>query len=242
MRRWRRKMRRACELRCAATTDDRRWQEQLCRWKDSRSWLRQECAHNHTFSHRIVANRVTIANAEIGNSPPASEMERLRWPCRWDHGAGGEPAVCFCLAFGIRLIYQLISTREGAKDLVEEYYRAQGGRPEKPQRGKRKSMTGPKQTTEKSEPKRRRKSRAEAATETPDEDDDLPNWVPRSKNWENEVQSVDTILRDAETSTLIAYLHWKNGKKSKVSLETCYEKCPRKVSLPVPYMLWDTNV
>ncbi|BAE57413.1 unnamed protein product [Aspergillus oryzae RIB40] len=118
---------------------------------------------------------------------------------------------------------------EGAKDLVEEYYRAQGGRPEKPQRGKRKSMTGPKQTTEKSEPKRRRKSRAEAATETPDEDDDLPNWVPRSKNWENEVQSVDTILRDAETSTLIAYLHWKNGKKSKVSLETCYEKCPRKM-------------
>ncbi|KAB8224145.1 hypothetical protein BDV33DRAFT_11896 [Aspergillus novoparasiticus] len=119
---------------------------------------------------------------------------------------------------------------EGAKDLVEEYYRAQGGRPEKPQRGKRKSMTRPKHTPEKSEPKRRRKSRAEAATETPDEGDaDLPDWVPRSKNWENEVQSVDTILRDAETSTLIAYLHWKNGKKSKVSLETCYEKCPRKM-------------
>ncbi|KAE8135799.1 hypothetical protein BDV38DRAFT_121937 [Aspergillus pseudotamarii] len=119
---------------------------------------------------------------------------------------------------------------EGAKDLVEEYYRVQGGRPEKPQRGKRKSMTGPKQTPEKSEPKRRRKSRAEAATETPDDDDgDLPDWVPRSKNWENEVQTVDTILRDAETSSLIAYLHWKNGKKSKVSLETCYEKCPRKM-------------
>ncbi|KAE8360654.1 hypothetical protein BDV27DRAFT_38073 [Aspergillus caelatus] len=119
---------------------------------------------------------------------------------------------------------------EGAKDLVEEYYRVQGGRPEKPQRGKRKSMTGPKQTPERSEPKRRRKSRAEAATETPDDDDgDLPDWVPRSKNWENEVQTVDTILRDAETSSLIAYLHWKNGKKSKVSLETCYEKCPRKM-------------
>ncbi|KAE8160137.1 hypothetical protein BDV40DRAFT_220419 [Aspergillus tamarii] len=119
---------------------------------------------------------------------------------------------------------------EGAKDLVEEYYRVRGGRPEKPQRGKRKSMTGPKPTPEKSEPKRRRKSRAEAATETPDDDDgDLPDWVPRSKNWENEVQTVDTILRDAETSSLIAYLHWKNGKKSKVSLETCYEKCPRKM-------------
>ncbi|KNG81840.1 heterochromatin protein HP1 [Aspergillus nomiae NRRL 13137] len=119
---------------------------------------------------------------------------------------------------------------EGAKDLVEEYYRVHGGRPEKPQRGKRKSMTGPKQTSEKSEPKRRRKSRAEAATETPDEDDaDLPPWVPRTGSWENEVQNVDTILRDAETSTLIAYLQWKNGKKSKVSLETCYDRCPRKM-------------
>ncbi|KAB8262769.1 hypothetical protein BDV32DRAFT_18087 [Aspergillus pseudonomiae] len=119
---------------------------------------------------------------------------------------------------------------EGAKDLVEEYYRVHGGRPEKPQRGKRKSMTGPKQTPEKSEPKRRRKSRAEAATETPDEDDaDLPPWVPRTGSWENEVQNVDTILRDAETSTLIAYLQWKNGKKCKVSLETCYDRCPRKM-------------
>ncbi|KAE8374625.1 hypothetical protein BDV26DRAFT_36287 [Aspergillus bertholletiae] len=121
---------------------------------------------------------------------------------------------------------------EGAKDLVEEYYCAQGGRPEKPQRGKRKSTTGPNQAHGKGEPKRRRKSRAEAATKTPDDDDDdddLPDWVPRSKNWENEVQTVDTILRDAETSSLIAYLHWKNGKKSKVSLETCYEKCPRKM-------------
>ncbi|KAE8151206.1 hypothetical protein BDV25DRAFT_98645 [Aspergillus avenaceus] len=120
---------------------------------------------------------------------------------------------------------------EGAKDIVEEYYRVHGGRPEKPQRGKRKSMTGPKPTPDKSESKRRRKSRADASTEPPEKDDDsdLPNWVPRSKNWENEVVTVDTIMRDPETSGLIAYLHWTNGKKSKVSLETCYEKCPRKM-------------
>ncbi|KAE8351634.1 hypothetical protein BDV28DRAFT_136653 [Aspergillus coremiiformis] len=119
---------------------------------------------------------------------------------------------------------------EGAKDLVEEYYRVKGGRPEKPQRGKRKSMTGPKETSEKAEPKKRRKPRADATTETGDEDDaELPDWVPRSKNWESEVLNVDTILRDPETSKLIAYLHWKNGKKSKVSLETCYDKCPKKM-------------
>lgn len=119
---------------------------------------------------------------------------------------------------------------EGAKDLVEEYYRTQGGRPEKPRPRKRKSMTGPKQTPEKAEPKRRRKSRADNATETPGEDDtELPEWVPRSKNWENEIQNIDTILREPGTSNLIAYLHWKNGKKSKVSLETCYDKCPKKM-------------
>ncbi|KAF7587991.1 hypothetical protein BBP40_006443 [Aspergillus hancockii] len=101
---------------------------------------------------------------------------------------------------------------EGAKDLVEEYYRINGGRPEKPQPRKRKSMTGPKQAPEKTEPKRRRKSRVDAATETPENDDgdELPNWVPKSRNWEGEVQNVDTILRDPETSNLIAYLHWKN--------------------------------
>jgi chromobox protein 1 len=135
----------------------------------------------------------------------------------------------------------LVSIREGAKDLVEEYYRVQGGRPEKPQPRKRKSTTAPKQTPEKTQPKKRRKSRADTATETPDNDDDadLPNWVPKAKNWEGEVKNVDTILRDPETTNLIAYLHWKNGKKSKVSLEMCYEKCPRKASLLVYLMLCD---
>lgn len=125
--------------------------------------------------------------------------------------------------------------REGAEDVVKEYYRVQGGRPTKPQAPgrKRKSMTAAKPTPEKKEPKRRRKSQGDNAPESTD-DSDAMKWVPKSKSWENEVENVDTIMRDPETSNLIAYLHWKNGKKSKVNIEQCYEKCPRKVSFRTP--------
>lgn len=59
----------------------------------------------------------------------------------------------------------------------------------------------------------------------------MPDWVPKSKNWEKDILKVDTIMRDPDTGSLMAYLHWNNGKKSRVSIEQCYEKCPMKVSL-----------
>lgn len=91
---------------------------------------------------------------------------------------------------------------------------------------------------EKPEPKRRKRSRAPDNEEIgPDEEeekkpeikkeDQAPDWMPKSKNWEKEVKVVDTIVR--ENDGLVAYLHWNNDKKSKVSIETCYEKCPRKM-------------
>ncbi|RHZ62130.1 chromo domain-containing protein [Aspergillus thermomutatus] len=108
---------------------------------------------------------------------------------------------------------------EGAKDVLDEYYKAQGGRPEKPVAvRKRKSMGSIKAEPEKpAEPKRRRKSRADAdtSTETP-EAGEVPDWVPRSKSWENDVARVDTIVRDPKTNSLIAFLHWTNGKTSKM--------------------------
>ena len=124
--------------------------------------------------------------------------------------------------------------REGAKDAVDEYYRKLGGRPVKPEPKKRKSVGGrpPKSAPakqEKPEPKRQRKSRGPVEDETA-ENNDTPNWMPKSKNWEKEVKSVETILRDAETDGLVAFLLWENGKKSKVSIEMCYDRCPRKAS------------
>ncbi|RJE17986.1 heterochromatin protein [Aspergillus sclerotialis] len=115
---------------------------------------------------------------------------------------------------------------ENAKEIVDEYYKSQGGRPEKGPGRKRKSTGGAKQIAEKAEPKRRKKSQPAEATP---EGDDVADWVPKGKSWENDVELVDTIIRDQESNSLVAYLHWKNGKKSRVSLDTCYEKCPMKM-------------
>ncbi|PYH45092.1 chromo domain-containing protein [Aspergillus saccharolyticus JOP 1030-1] len=122
---------------------------------------------------------------------------------------------------------------DGAKDAVKEYFDKIGGRPEKPQSKKRKSMVGrPRKSTtpEKSQPNKRRKSRANDSPEVqPEEDSDSSAWAPKSKNWEKEVDNVDTIFREPGTSNLLAILNWKNGKKSKVLIGTCYERCPRKM-------------
>jgi chromobox protein 1 len=121
--------------------------------------------------------------------------------------------------------------------VLDEYFKGLGGRPEKPEPKKRKSMgRPPKSTPEKLEPRKRRKSRADTETDATkdkekekEKDSQVPDWVPKSKNWENEVKTVDTIVR--ERDGLVAFLHWNNDKKSKVSIEMCYEKCPRKVSV-----------
>ncbi|RDW81164.1 chromo domain-containing protein [Aspergillus mulundensis] len=128
---------------------------------------------------------------------------------------------------------------KNAQDVLDEYFKIIGGRPEKPSRKRKSTGRPPKAASEekeKPEPKRRRRSRA-ADTEETDATDEkekvkekegvAPDWVPKSKNWENEVKAVDTIVR--EDGGLVAYLHWNNDKKSKVSIETCYEKCPRKM-------------
>lgn len=108
------------------------------------------------------------------------------------------------------------SYREGAKDLLDEYYHLQGGRPQpsQPQPKKRKSIGESKVTAQKAEPKRRRKSKGPETTTAGGKDGDIPDWVPKTKSWENEVVEVDTILHDHDFSGLFAYLHWTNGKKS----------------------------
>ena len=117
--------------------------------------------------------------------------------------------------------------------MVEEYYRIQGGRPEKPAAvPKKRKPTQPKQIPEKTEAKKPRKSRGVDEDADADAADlkDLPDWVPRTKNWEAHVDNVETIFREQETNNLFAYLIWKNGKKSKVSIDTCYDRCPKTVS------------
>lgn len=91
-------------------------------------------------------------------------------------------------------------------------------------------MADPRSTPESTGAKRGRKPKGANGTDTPETGESAPDWVPEGKNWEREVAKVETIIRDPKTGGLMAYLQWQNGRKSRVSIEQCYEKIPMKVS------------
>jgi chromobox protein 1 len=136
--------------------------------------------------------------------------------------------------------------------VLDAYYKKIGGRPDKPaekpaEKGakgpgrKRKSMAEKKETpaATPTETKRRRQSapkneskddvKADVNTPAESEDDEPSNWVPKSQNWDKEVQSVDTIIRDTNDQGLYALLLWTNGKRSRIHIQSCYERCPMKM-------------
>lgn len=120
---------------------------------------------------------------------------------------------------------------DGAKDILEAYYKKQGGRPVKPKpakSGPKKRKSLPEPSAKKETPKKRNKLAAPQSSEEESQADNSHGWVPKGKNWETQVDSVETILRDKD-GKLYSYLNWNNGKKSKIAIETCYERCPQKV-------------
>lgn len=139
-----------------------------------------------------------------------------------------------------------IGLKEGAEDILNTYYKKIGGRPtkpEKPAKGpgrKRKSMAEKKETpaTKPAETKRRRQSapkqeandkKTDGNTPEESEEDEPSDWVPEGANWEKEVKSVDTIIRDSKDKQLYALLLWNNDKRSRIHVQSCYEKCPMKM-------------
>ncbi|OJD12040.1 hypothetical protein AJ78_07311 [Emergomyces pasteurianus Ep9510] len=117
----------------------------------------------------------------------------------------------------------------GAEDVLKEYFALIGGRPERPSK-KRKSITGSTPTRDTvSSKKKPKKSRAAESNGTPETENNVADWVPKTKNWDSQVKSVDTIMRDPVTGNLFVYLNWNNDKKAKVSIQQCYEKCPQKM-------------
>ena len=52
-------------------------------------------------------------------------------------------------------------------------------------------------------------------------------WTPTSKDWEPEIERVDTVDRDPSTKKLHAYIIFRNGKRIKVGMEMVYKHCPR---------------
>ena len=52
-------------------------------------------------------------------------------------------------------------------------------------------------------------------------------WLPKGNDWEDQVDKVETIERNEETNQLMAYIHFKNGKRSKITMDMVYQHCPR---------------
>ncbi|KAM5436123.1 hypothetical protein McanCB21832_002944 [Microsporum canis] len=119
---------------------------------------------------------------------------------------------------------------DGAQEVLQEYFKKIGGRPEKPTK-KRKSLAEKASSTPDKPAKKGRKVNS-VNVGTPDREaspEDLPDWVPTTDDWDNELQYISTISRDPDGDGLVVYLEWKNGRKSRASLQTCYERCPQKV-------------
>lgn len=48
-----------------------------------------------------------------------------------------------------------------------------------------------------------------------------------SKDWEPEIERIDTVDCDVDTKKLNAYIIFKNGKRTKVGMDMVYKHCPR---------------
>ncbi|KAJ5835770.1 Chromo domain/shadow [Penicillium robsamsonii] len=134
--------------------------------------------------------------------------------------------------------------RDGASDIVTAYYKRIGGRPKKPEDKpkaakpgrKRKSLGDSKLATpapapSTSEAKRqRRKSAPKETTKqaSPESEENGIQWLPKGKNWDKDVKTVDTIVREGDAG-LMAWLEFNNGHRAKLSIQVCYERCPLKM-------------
>lgn len=151
---------------------------------------------------------------------------------------------------------------ENAKEAVDEYIKKLGGPPQDPKDEKKKNKkrksrassaaTSLKQDDSEAEAaattsttkKKARQSTGRASTgATPGAaaaaENKLPDWVPKTKSWEDAVESIDTIMRDPEDpkGPLFVYLNWTNGHKSRVSTEMANKRCPQKVGGPIAPLL-----
>lgn len=110
--------------------------------------------------------------------------------------------------------------RDGAIDIVKEYFEEIGGRPEpKGQKRKgRQSGIGSESGTPASTTKRVKQEK---------------QWSPPPGSWEHEISHVDTIEESINPKTgkleRFAYLVWNNQKKTQHPLQHTYQKCPQKV-------------
>ncbi|RSL96357.1 hypothetical protein CDV31_013497 [Fusarium ambrosium] len=66
----------------------------------------------------------------------------------------------------------------------------------------------------------------------------LPNhvlgheWRPPAGDWEEHILTIDGCDED-DTGTLVVYITWSGGQKTKHAASVVYRKCPQKVPQPL---------
>jgi chromobox protein 1 len=111
--------------------------------------------------------------------------------------------------------------RDGAVDVLKEYFEEIGGRPEPLTGGKRKGRAAG------------GKSESATPASTTKRIKQEKSWSPPTGSWEHDVDFIDTVEErlDPKTGKLgkFAYLVWTNEKKTQHPLHHVYQKCPQKV-------------
>ncbi|KAL7276906.1 hypothetical protein RUND412_000098 [Rhizina undulata] len=132
----------------------------------------------------------------------------------------------------------------GASEVLEEYYKAIGGRPTYTaptgKRGRVSGVSGATPVTASGNKRARTLANARNGVDSPvpapspvsapapahEEKSRLP-----SGSWEDEIVAIDTI--EKTDKGLICYVQWNGGKKTQHEIHTLYTKCPQKVSLRI---------
>lgn len=139
-----------------------------------------------------------------------------------------------CL-FSVAFLTNWAFFREDAQEAVNEYYERIGGKPQKRSKKRKSQPRDSTSTPQLSSKKSKKPTRPSTNGTTGEIDRSAPSsWVSDSDNWENEINVIDTIVKeheDGKEPKLYVYLQWQNNTYSKVSIQQCYEKCPKRVGI-----------
>lgn len=113
----------------------------------------------------------------------------------------------------------------GAIAILTQYHESIGGVP-KLKRGKSKQnlRKDPPPSDSPAPSKRRRKNGTKEISAAADEEDE-GTWTPSGQNWETQIDRIDTVEKD-DSGQLLAYILFKNGRKTKVGMDKVYVHCP----------------
>ncbi|KXH47091.1 chromo domain-containing protein [Colletotrichum salicis] len=126
--------------------------------------------------------------------------------------------------------------KEGASEILEEYLRKLGGREalfEEKTKAKNTKKRGRPSASSSTPPasNKRGKRNGHPAESTPPlsaKEAKAKAWTLPSGSWEDDVESIDAC-EDEESGSIIIYLNWRNGQKTKHPKEVVYKRCPQKM-------------